>query len=254
MRSEDLLPRLLYRDAMMLVIDKPAGLPVHAGPKGGETLDQHFDVLRFGLPRRPELAHRLDRETSGCLVLGRHRQALAKLGKLFQTGHVQKVYLAVVRGVPAQAEGMVDLPLSKRDANRGWFMKVDHEHGQKSLTGYKVLDTAGGFSLLKLDLFTGRTHQIRVHLSALGCPVLGERIYATSPPPPAGPMLHLHSWRISLSFKPGAVPIEVEAPLPPHISATMAALGLRVPADDTVRERIGPPTLEVGRDPHLGSP
>jgi tRNA pseudouridine32 synthase/23S rRNA pseudouridine746 synthase len=96
-----LLDRLLYRDALMLVLDKPAGLPVHKGPKGGPNLEDHLDALRFGLPRRPGLAHRLDRDTSGCLVLGRHRRALARLGRLFASGAVEKVYWAVVRDGPA---------------------------------------------------------------------------------------------------------------------------------------------------------
>ncbi|MGQ4274275.1 RluA family pseudouridine synthase [Terrihabitans sp. B22-R8] len=226
MTPQDIQSRVLYRDALMLVINKPSGLPVHAGPKGGETLDQHFDALTFGLPKRPELAHRLDRETSGCLVLGRHRQALASIGKMFQRGTVEKIYLAVVRGAPPEEAGRVELPLAKRDAKRGWFMKVDQEHGQASATSYRVLARSGDFSVLELNLHTGRTHQIRVHMAALGCPVLGERIYATAPPPPAGPLLHLHSWRVGLPLYPKREPIRVEAPLPGHIEATLAALGV----------------------------
>jgi tRNA pseudouridine32 synthase / 23S rRNA pseudouridine746 synthase len=230
MTPDDIQSRVLYRDALMLVIDKPAGLPVHAGPKGGETLDQHFEALAFGLPRRPELAHRLDRETSGCLVLGRHRQALADLGKLFQRNQVEKIYLAVVRGVPPEPEGRVDLPLAKRDASRGWFMKVDRERGQPSTTSYRVLGTRGDFSLLRLQLHTGRTHQIRVHMAAIGCPLLGERIYANSPPPPAGPVLHLHSWQVGLPLYRNRDPVRVEAQIPPHIAATLSALALEDPS------------------------
>src|SRR5215210_7366481 len=103
----DIGARLLYRDALLLVIDKPAGLPVHPGPKGGETLTDHLDALRFGLPRRPEAAHRLDRDTSGCLILGRHARALARLGDLFKRGEVDKVYWAVVEGDPAEDEGEI---------------------------------------------------------------------------------------------------------------------------------------------------
>ena len=97
MTAEEMLARLLYRDGLMLVIDKPAGLAVHRGPKGGAALEDHFDALRFGLPRAPALAHRLDRDTSGCLVLGRHRKALAALGRLFKQGKVGKIYWAVVK-------------------------------------------------------------------------------------------------------------------------------------------------------------
>src|SRR5476651_2372629 len=118
MTPEEMLARLLYRDGLMLVIDKPAGLAVHRGPKGGESLEDYFDALRFGLPRDPALAHRLDKDTSGCLVLGRHRKALALLGKLFKNGAIGKTYWAVVEGGPAEDEGRIDIPLGKLDEDR----------------------------------------------------------------------------------------------------------------------------------------
>ena len=108
MTPEEMVSRLLYRDGLMLVIDKPAGFAVHRGPNGGESLEDHFDALRFGLPRAPALAHRLDRDTSGCLVLGRHRKALAQLGKLFKNGAIDKTYWAVVEGAPDADEGEID--------------------------------------------------------------------------------------------------------------------------------------------------
>src|SRR5947208_4670599 len=111
MTAEEIVARLIYRDGLMLVIDKPAGLAVHKGPKGGQSLEDYFDALRFGLPRAPALAHRLDRDTSGCLVLGRHRKALAALGRLFKTGSVGKSYWAVVQGGPEASEGRIELPL-----------------------------------------------------------------------------------------------------------------------------------------------
>jgi tRNA pseudouridine32 synthase/23S rRNA pseudouridine746 synthase len=138
MTPEEMLGRLLYRDGLMLVIDKPAGFAVHRGPKGGESLDDHFDALRFGLPRNPALAHRLDKDTSGCLVLGRHRKALALLGKLFKQGKVGKTYWAVVEGAPATDEGRIDIPLGKLDVSRGWWMKPD-QHGQPAVTTWRVL-------------------------------------------------------------------------------------------------------------------
>src|SRR5499425_829090 len=119
MTSEEMLARLLYRDGLMLVVDKPAGLPVHRGPKGGDAFEDYFDALRFGLPHAPALAHRLDRDTSGCLVLGRHRKALSKLGKLFQGGRVEKTYWAVTDGVPAEREGRIELPLAKLTPKSG---------------------------------------------------------------------------------------------------------------------------------------
>src|SRR5262249_61159245 len=113
MQRDELLGRILHRDGLMLIIDKPAGLPVHAGPGGGPNLEAGFDALRFGLPAPPALAHRLDRDTSGCLVLGRHRKALARLGRLFAGGQVEKTYWAVVEGVPPAAEGRIALALRK---------------------------------------------------------------------------------------------------------------------------------------------
>jgi 23S rRNA-/tRNA-specific pseudouridylate synthase len=122
MTPEEIVARLLYRDGLMLVIDKPAGFAVHKGPKGGESLEDYFGALRFGLPRAPALAHRLDRDTSGCLVLGRHRKALAELGRLFKAGKVGKTYWALVEGSPAEDEGRIELPLGRKDAARGWWM------------------------------------------------------------------------------------------------------------------------------------
>src|SRR5579864_183328 len=135
---DEMLARVLHRDGLMLIIDKPAGLAVHRGPKGGPCLEDYFDALRFGLPRPPALAHRLDKDTSGCLVLGRHRKALAHLGLLFKHGKVGKTYWAVVAGGPQADEGMIDLPLGRLDATRGWWMKPDPK-GLPSVTTWKVL-------------------------------------------------------------------------------------------------------------------
>src|SRR5271156_5056787 len=114
MTPEEMVSRLLYRDGLMLVIDKPAGMAVHAGPPNSrnqnESVEDHFDALRFGLPRPPALAHRLDKDTTGCLILGRHRKALAQLGKLFRNGAIDKTYWAVVEGRPDAGEGVIDLP------------------------------------------------------------------------------------------------------------------------------------------------
>jgi tRNA pseudouridine32 synthase/23S rRNA pseudouridine746 synthase len=136
--ADEIQARVLYRDGLMLVIDKPAGLPVHRGPKGGANLESSFDALRFGLPRPPVLAHRLDRDTSGCLVLGRHRKATASLGLLFKHGRISKTYWAVVEGGPAEDEGTIDMPLGRLNAERGWWQKSDPQ-GQSAVTNWKVL-------------------------------------------------------------------------------------------------------------------
>ena len=135
MTPEELQARLLYRDGLMLIIDKPAGLPVHAGPGGGENLEALFDALRFGLPRPPALAHRLDRDTSGCLVLGRHPKALRRLARLFSEGRVEKTYWAVVEGAPSRPSGTIDLPLAKHSTKKGgWRMLVDAQAGKPAVT------------------------------------------------------------------------------------------------------------------------
>ena len=136
-----MLARVLYRDGLMLIVDKPAGVPVHRGPKGGTSFEDYFEALRFGLPRPPALAHRLDKDTSGCLVLGRHRKALAHLGLLFKHGKVGKTYWAVVEGGPDADEGTIDLPLGRLDETRGWWMKPDPK-GLPSVTTWKVLGRA----------------------------------------------------------------------------------------------------------------
>ena len=208
----------------MLVLDKPVGLAVHPGPKGGDSLEAHFDQLRFGLPRVPALAHRLDRDTAGCLVLGRHRKALQKLGSLFKGGRIAKTYWAVVEGEPAAEAGTIDLPLGRRDATRGWWMQVDPA-GQGAVTDWRVLGRDGGLSWLELRPRTGRTHQIRVHCAAQGWPLLGDGIYGTRG---GVEPLHLLARALSVPLYAGRPPVTVEAPVPAHMVAALARLG-RVP-------------------------
>ena len=228
MTEEEIVSLILYRDAMMLVLNKPAGLAVHRGPKAAfgsdAVLEPHFDKLKFGLPRAPALAHRLDRDTSGCLVLGRHRKALEDLFNLFRTGAVQKTYLAVVEGCPEQQEGLIDLALKKRDAKRGWWMKVDPE-GQPSQTRFQCLGSQQGMSLVALHPLTGRTHQLRVHMSAMGWPILGDPVYGSAPRQ-GGPLLHLHAAAITIPFYKNKPPIFVKAPLPDAMFQTIQVMGL----------------------------
>jgi tRNA pseudouridine32 synthase/23S rRNA pseudouridine746 synthase len=223
MTPEEMLSRLLYRDGLMLVIDKPAGLAVHRGPKGGESLDDHFDVLRFGLPRAPSLAHRLDRDTSGCLVLGRHRKALALLGRLFKQGKIGKTYWAVVEGSPDADEGRIDIALGKLDEQRGWWMKPD-PHGQPAVTAWKVMGRGNGRTWLALEPLTGRTHQLRVHCAEMGWSVLGDNIYGSAPRV-GGQALHLHSREIVVPISKNKPPVVVTAPVPAHMREMLSACG-----------------------------
>src|SRR4051794_32305100 len=228
MTPEQMVARLLYRDGLMLVIDKPAGFAVHRGPKGGESLEDHFDALRFGLPRAPSLAHRLDRDTSGCLVLGRHRKALEKLGALFKQGKISKTYWAVVEGGPEGEEGVIDLPLGRLDAGRGWWMKVDPLAGLPSKTLWKVLgrgEHAGKpAAWMEFQPLTGRTHQLRVHSSALGWPIAGDPIYGSEGRESELP-LHLHARGVKIPLSNNKPPVEVEAPVPAHMRELLAACG-----------------------------
>jgi tRNA pseudouridine32 synthase/23S rRNA pseudouridine746 synthase len=235
MTSEEMVSRLLYRDGLMLVIDKPAGLAVHQGPPNGrdrdrECLQDHFDALRFGLPRQPSLAHRLDRDTSGCLVLGRHRKALAQLGKLFKTGAIDKVYWAVVEGCPETDEGVIDLPLGRLDVTRGWWMKHD-PNGQPAVTKWRVMGRSSRassavtpFTWLALEPLTGRTHQLRVHCAEMGWPIIGDAIYGNAPRT-GGPIMHLHAREIVVPLYKNREPIRVVAPVPEHMREPLAACG-----------------------------
>jgi tRNA pseudouridine32 synthase/23S rRNA pseudouridine746 synthase len=235
MTPEEMVARLLYRDALMLVIDKPAGMAVHRGPKGGESLEDHFDALRFGLPRSPALAHRLDRDTSGCLALGRHRKALAELGRLFKNGGIGKTYWAVVEGGPAEEKGRIDLALGRLDIARGWWMKPDPD-GQPAVTEWKLLGrsaAAAGPNLtwLALEPLTGRTHQLRVHCAAMGWPIVGDPIYGTVPRPgmpgAGATAMQLHAREIVVPLYTKRDPIRVTAPVPAHMAARLEACGWR---------------------------
>lgn len=208
---------LLLRDDV-LVLDKPAGLPVHRGPRGGPSIEDWLEPLRMGRRHLPQPAHRLDADTAGCLVLGRTKPALAALGRIFAEGLARKTYWAVVRGGPAGDEGEIDAPLLKTSsAARGWRMVVDPA-GQKAVTRWRVLGRGAGTAWLELSPLTGRTHQLRVHCAAAGFPILGDPVYGA---PEAGG-LQLIARAIGLPLDP---PATAQAPVPGHMRAAMLGCG-----------------------------
>lgn len=224
-----LLSRLLYRDGLLLVIDKPAGIPVHAGPGGGESLEDYFDALRFGLPRPPALAHRLDRDTTGCLTLGRHPKALRKLGKLFSENKIEKTYWALTRGVPDRLSGIIDAPLKKVSNKSGWRM-VLADNGQKVLTAYRVIKSAHDMAFIEAKPKTGRTHQIRVHFASIGAPIIGDPLYGDFAPEDRRRPMMLHARRLIIPISANKPPVTIEAPPPPPMAEMLARLGVDIAA------------------------
>lgn len=201
---------LPFMDGEAIVIDKPAGLPVSQPRKGGRSLDDYLTQLRFGFQRSPLAVHRLDQDTSGCLLLARHAKAHKRFGAAFESGVVEKTYLGIVEGDLAGDEGTIDIPLGKTStAEAGWRIVPDAS-GKRAVTHWKRIDTAGGLTLVEFRPETGRTHQIRVHAQhGLGKPLLGDPFYGRSYP--SGLMLHAAGLTVPRGEKP---PIVAHAPMP----------------------------------------
>jgi tRNA pseudouridine32 synthase / 23S rRNA pseudouridine746 synthase len=206
--------RVLFIDAEALVLDKPAGLAVHAGPSTRHSLEDHVGELRFGFRRPPSPVHRLDRDTSGCLLLARTDRAHKLFARAFDEGLVGKSYVAVLAGVPAAPEGRIDLPLAKISSReQGWRMVPD-KMGKSAVTEWRVIGERDGRALVLFTPRTGRTHQLRVHAAeGIGLPIAGDPVYGAG----EGPMLlHALDLRVPRDPKPA---VEARAPLPPHFLA-----------------------------------
>jgi RluA family pseudouridine synthase len=221
MSPDDLQALVLFRDSNLILLNKPAGLAVHGGPKTPVHLEDMLGGLCFNLSHPPKLAHRLDRDTAGCLILARHDKALTRLGRLFSAGAVAKTYWAVVEGGPDGDEGRVDMALRKiSSAEDGWRM-IGDPAGSAAATQWKVMGRGKGLCWLELKPETGRTHQIRVHCaSGLGSPIIGDPVYGKS-----GPMLHLLSHAVAIPYWADREPIRVEAPPPDHMLEALKACG-----------------------------
>jgi tRNA pseudouridine32 synthase/23S rRNA pseudouridine746 synthase len=202
--------KTLFIDGEALVIDKPAGLAVHPGAKTPESLEDYLHHLRFGFKRLPLPVHRLDRDTSGCLLLARNPKAHKAFQRAFEDKKVTKTYVAVLDGVPEAETGTVDLALGKvSTAAEGWRMVPDPD-GKSAITHWRVAAVRDGRAVIVFSPETGRTHQIRVHAAAgIGIPIAGDPVYGAG----RGPMLlHALSLRLERDGKP---PVEASAPLPP---------------------------------------
>ncbi len=227
--ARELQGRVLYRDDDILVIDKPAGLAVQGGTGTHKHLDAMLDVLKFDAGDRPRLVHRLDRDTSGILVLARTRAAAQALTSSFRARETRKIYLAVTVGVPRPRRGKIDLALGKTGGRGFERMSGEAEDAARAVTLYDVRDAAGQrAALVALMPMTGRTHQLRAHMAAIGTPILGDGKYggreAFIGGLPLEQRLHLHAWRLEIPKPAGGV-LTVSAPLPPHLAAAIAAFG-----------------------------
>lgn len=228
---------VIHRDEHVIVLDKPPGLAVQGGTGTERHVDGMLDALRFGFAERPRLVHRLDKDTSGLLLIARTAQAARRLGESFRDRETEKLYWAIVVGAPPRADGAIDLPLAKRPGARDReLMQVDHEAGQKALTHFRVIDRAGKrAALLALWPRTGRTHQLRVHCAAIGCPILGDGKYGgeealLAAVADAG-RLHLHARRLVLPHPSGKGELTVVAEPPPHFRRTVEAFGFSTEGD-----------------------
>ena len=201
--------RILFIDAEAIVIDKPAGLPVDTPRRGGDSIVTRLDELKCGFKRPPTPMHRLDADTSGCLLFARTPKARKLLQQAFETRAVEKYYIAVVGTEVAEESGVIDIPLGKHStAEAGWKM-VSDPHGSEAVTRWRRLAVRNGSTLVEFQPRTGRTHQIRAHArEAFGRGIVGDRVYGM----PGGPML-LHASRLIVP-RAGKLAIDVTAPLP----------------------------------------
>jgi len=221
---------VLYQDDDVIAINKPAGLAVQGGAKTERHLDGMLDALKFGAPEAPRLVHRLDKDTSGVLLLARSRASAAILSKTLQKREAEKLYWALVIGTPRPSDGIIDAPLIKtaRGGKERVHVAEDDDPGQHAQTIFDTLDYAGGrIAWLALQPVTGRTHQIRAHTAALGHPIVGDGKYGGAdahPGPPIARQLHLHARALRVPHPKHGV-LSIDAPLPAHMAATWDFLG-----------------------------
>ncbi|MEO0642374.1 MAG: RNA pseudouridine synthase [Pseudomonadota bacterium] len=213
-------PQIIFEDGEALVIDKPAGLSIDRPRKGGECLEDHLEALKLGFQRAPVPVHRLDTDTSGCLLLARNPKALKRFNKAFEDRQVEKTYLAVLAGHPEGTSGTIRLKLAKISSEaKGWRM-IAAKKGKEAVSHWELVHTLGPHSVIRFRPETGRTHQLRIHAhKGLGAPLLGDPIYGSEAQRGKGArrtMLHASHLTITREGKP---PIAAHAPLPADFTA-----------------------------------
>ncbi|MBF0372975.1 MAG: RluA family pseudouridine synthase [Alphaproteobacteria bacterium] len=222
---------VLYRDEHVIAINKPAGLAVQGGTgMADHHIDAMLDALRFDLPDRPRLVHRLDKDTSGLLLLGRTAQAAAKLAAAFKSRAARKLYWALVVGVPKPRMGRIDAALAKLPGRAGEKMAIDLDEGKRAVTWYRVVEDVRKAAWLEMEPRTGRTHQLRAHCALLETPILGDGKYGGKDAFLAGEgvsrKMHLHARAILMPHPTGGT-LRIIAPLPDHIARSFAFFGFR---------------------------
>jgi len=235
---------VIHRDAQALVLAKPPGLATQGGTKTHEHVDALLDALEFGSGQRPKLVHRLDKDTSGALLVARTARAAGFFAKSFSGRTARKTYWALVVGVPSIDDGTVDLPIAKQPGTGGEKMQVDEENGLPSRSRYRVIERAGNRTCwVELQPLTGRTHQLRVHMAAIGHPIVGDGKYGGPAAFLTGGIsrkMHLHSRRIRVDHPDGGQ-VDVTAALPTHFAESLASLGFEEALGDRMPLDDGPP-------------
>ncbi len=231
------LSMVIYRDDAAIVLNKPPGLATQGGTKTENHVDGLLDALCFGLDNRPKLVHRLDKDTSGALLVARTSRAAGHFAKAFSSRTARKVYWALVVGVPDIADGFIDLPIGKQPGSGGEKMHVDEKDGASARTRYRIVERAGNTcAWVELQPYTGRTHQLRVHMAAIGHPIVGDGKYGGKEAFLTGTIsrkMHLHARRIRIDHPKGEQ-IDLRADLPPHMKDSFADLGFEIELGDAL--------------------
>jgi len=226
LKAENIPLEIIFQDKDLLLINKPPGLTVHPAPGHPDhtlvngVLALEPEMEDFDDPLRPGIVHRLDKDTSGLLLVAKNRQALANLSAQFKERTIRKYYLALVKGELRPAEGFIEAPLGRDPQNRQKIAVVSD--GRHARTGYKVLRYIQGYSLLEVKLETGRTHQIRVHFAAIGHPVAGDAVYGQKESWVKRQFLHAH--RLSFALPSNGQVVEFTSPLPPDLEEALKIL------------------------------